>query len=132
MKIKFDPFLQAARGKMGDTVFRLCHTGEWQITKRPDMSRVRWSQAQEMHRERMAEAYAYASTAMEVPEVRAFYLQLAWEKKRNKRPYDMAVSDFYHNRINRMGPDVIFWNAEAWREEIKLRRKRDKRRHGKR
>jgi len=127
MQIKFGSFLKEARGKMGDTVFRLCHTGEWQITTRPNMSKVRWSKARDDHRERIAEAAAYASMAKDHPKTRDFYLQMAWEKKRNKRPYDMAVSDYFHNRINRMGPGVYFWDAEQWREDIKKRRKKNKR-----
>jgi hypothetical protein len=89
MKIKFSPLLKEIRGKLGETVFRLCHTGEWQITRKPDMRRVRWSRAQDDHRERMAEAASYASCAMDFPELREFYLQMAWEKKRNKRAWDM-------------------------------------------
>jgi hypothetical protein len=126
MKIKFSSFLKEARGKMDDTVFRLCHTGEWQITSKPNMSKVRWSKAQDDHRERMAEAAAYASAAMAVPRLRELYLQIAWEKKQNNRPWDMALSDYFHNRINRLGYEG-FWNAETWREDIKKRRKKNKR-----
>jgi hypothetical protein len=107
MKIKFHPFLKEARGRFGDVVFRLCHNGEWQMTDRPNMSKVKWSQAQLEQRERMAEATAYASCvkdrAKRHPELVEFYLQMAWEKKHNGRWFDMAVSDYYHNRINRMG-----------------------------
>jgi hypothetical protein len=131
MKIKFHPFLKEARGRFGDTVFRLCHTGEWQITRRPNMSKVRWTKAQQDHRERMAEATAYANcvkhSAKDYPELHEFYLQMAWEKKWDKRWFDMAVSDYYHNRINRMGPGVYFWFPEQWRADVELRRKRRKR-----
>ena len=127
MKIKFHPFLKEARGKFGEVIFRLCHTGEYQMTRRPNMSKVRWSKAQDDHRERIAEATAYAQAALEIPELREFYLQMAWEKKHNRRPFDMAVSDYYHNRINRMGPDVYFWFPEQWRADVELRRKRRKR-----
>jgi hypothetical protein len=127
MKIKFGAFLKSARGKLGDSVFRLCHTGEWQLTQKPNMSKVRWSRAQDEHRERIAEAAAYASAAMESQQLREFYLQMAWEKKRNKRPWDMALSDYYHNHINRLGPDMYFWFPEQWRQDIKKRRKKNKR-----
>jgi hypothetical protein len=127
MKIKFHPFLKEARGRMGDMVFRLCHTGEWQMTRRPNMSKVKWSKAQLEQRERMAEATAYANCARRYPEIREFYLQMAWEVKHNKRWFDMAVSDYYHNRINRMGPDVHFWFPEHWRRDVELRRKRRER-----
>jgi hypothetical protein len=131
MKIKFHPFLKEAHGRFGDVVFRLCHTGDWQITHRPNMSKVKWSQAQLEQRERMAEATAYATCikdfARDYPDVHEFYLQMAWEKKGNKRWFDMAVSDYYHNHINRMGPSMIFWDPEQWRADVELRRKRRKR-----
>jgi len=79
----------------------------------------------------MAEATAYASCikdrAKRHPELVEFYLQMAWEKKHNGRWFDMAVSDYYHNRINRMGPGVYFWFPEQWRADVELRRKRRKR-----
>ena len=128
MKVKFSSYIKEIRGRMGDNIFRLCHTGEWQITRRPNMSKVKWSQAQLDQRERMAEATAYANSVKRGdPELREFYLQMAWEKKRNKRWFDMAVSDYYHNRINRMGPDIWFWFPEQWRADMELRRKRRKR-----
>ncbi len=127
MKIKLAPIIKEAHGRLGDAIFRLCHTGEWQVTKRPDMSKVRWSKAQLEHRERMAEAYAYASAVMDDPKVLEFYRQMAWEVKQNNRPYDMAVSDYYHNHINRMGPGVHFWFPEQWRADVELRRKQRKR-----
>lgn len=131
MKIKLHPFLKEARGRFGDVVFRLCHTGDLQMTYRPNMSKVRWSKAQLEQRERMAEATAYANcvkrNARDYPELCEFYLQMAWEKKGNKRWFDMAVSDYYHNRINRMDPHIQFWFPEHWRANVELRRKRRKR-----
>jgi len=79
--------------------------------------------AQVWHRLRTAQI----GCAKEFPELCEFYLQMAWEQKRNKRWFDMAVSDYYHNRINRMGPDVHFWFPEHWRADVELRRKRRKR-----
>jgi hypothetical protein len=29
--------------------------------------------------------------------MRQYYLQKAWEKKRNNRPWDMALLDYYRN-----------------------------------
>ena len=133
MKIKFHPFLKEARGRFGEIIFRLCHTGEWQMTRRPNMSKVKWSKAQQDHRERMAEATAYANClkrhAKDFPELHAFYLQMAWEKKGDKRWFDMAVSDYYHNRNNLLG-DRFYWSADLWREKYEERkRKRLRKRH---
>ena len=127
MKIKFSPFLMEARGRMGNVIFRLCHTGEMQMTRRPNMSKVRWSKAQMEQRERMAEATHYANAVKRHPEVRAFYLQMAQDQKDNNRWYDMAISDYCHNHINRMGDDVHFWFPEQWRANVELRRKKRKR-----
>jgi hypothetical protein len=38
---------------------------------------------------------AYAKSAMKHPEVRLVYEQMAAEKKKDKRPFDMAVSDYF-------------------------------------
>jgi hypothetical protein len=92
-KAKFNPMIKHIRGKIGNIVFRLCHTGEVVASKRPDMSSVKWSPAQKAHRQRFKEAVAYAKVAMAIPEVRAIYQQMAAENK--KRPFDMAVSDHY-------------------------------------
>ena len=91
-KIILNPIIERAQGKMGNIVFRRSHTGEMSITKLPDMSHVKWSQAQKDHRQRFKQAVAYAKAAMAEPTVRASYEKIALEK--NKRPFDMAVSDY--------------------------------------
>jgi hypothetical protein len=92
-KITLNPIVQSAQGKMGNIVFRRSHTGEMTITKLPDMSRVKWSKAQKEHRQRFKQAVAYARTAMAEPKVRAIYEKTA--AKQGKRPFDMAVSDYF-------------------------------------
>jgi hypothetical protein len=113
-KVRFHPLLEHLRGSMKGMVFRLSHNGKISVYASPDMSRVKWSQAQVAHRERMAESFAYATQAMANPEIREIYLQMALEKKKNKRPYDMAVWDYYHNGNNLLG-SKFFWNVENWR-----------------
>jgi hypothetical protein len=66
------------------------------LIKLADMSRVKWTNAQQAHRQRFKEAVAYAKAAMAVPEVRAAYETLAAEK--HKRPFDLAVSDYFKGR----------------------------------
>jgi hypothetical protein len=95
----------------------------------PNMSRVEWSQAQDDHRERMAEAFAYASQATRDPQIKEFYLKMAWKEKKNNRPYDMAVSDYYHNHNNLLG-NRFYWSAELWRAKYEERkRKRMRKKH---
>ena len=90
----------------------------------PDMSRIKWSDAQKAHRERIAEASAYARAALSNPEIRAIYEQMSMEEKGNKRPYDMALKHYYHGN-NLLGKD-FHWDVEWWRE-MKPYRKRKKR-----
>jgi len=91
-KVKLNPMLDDIRGKLGNYVFRRSHTGELTLIKRANMSRVKWSKAQKENRERFKKAVAYAKAAMAEPEVRARYEKEAALK--NKRPIDLAVSDY--------------------------------------
>ena len=125
-KVRLHPLLKYIRGTLKGMVFRLSHNGETSAYMSPNMSRVKWSQAQDAHRERMAEAFAYAKQATRVPAIKEHYLKMAWKEKRNKRPYDMAVMDYYHNRNNLLGAR-FYWSAELWRakyEEWKRKRKK--------
>ena len=95
-KVTLNPTFLRIQGKMGNAVFRLSHTGELSMTKVPDMSRVKWSKAQKEHRQRFKEAVAYAKVAMADEKVRLKYEKLA--KKLGKRPFDMAVSDYFKGK----------------------------------
>jgi hypothetical protein len=47
----------------------------------------------------MKEAFKYASAAVADPDIRPVYVQMAKDHDKNPgRPFDMAVSDYYHNR----------------------------------
>ena len=94
-KAKLNPVLELITGKIGNLVFRRAHTGKLSVIYRPDMSRVKWSSAQKAHRERFKEAVLYAKMAMKDSEIRPVYEQIAAEKKSNKRPFDMVVSDYF-------------------------------------
>ena len=94
-KAKLNPVLELITGKIGNSVFRRAHTGKLSILYYRDMSRIKWSAAQKAHRERFKEAVRYAQLAMKDPTVRPVYEQMAAEKKSNKRPFDMAVSDYF-------------------------------------
>ncbi len=114
-KVQFHPLVKHLRGTINGLVFRLSHNGETSAYPRPDMSRVKWSAAQQAHRERFAEASAYARAAIADPAIRAIYVQMSMEKKGNKRPYDTALSDYYQNRNNLLG-DAFRWDTKWWRE----------------
>ena len=95
-KVKLNSMLKEVHGRVGDIIFRKSHTGEISITKLPDMSNVEWSDAQKAHRQRFKQAVAYAKAAMAEPKVRRKYEKEA--AKKNKRPFDLAVSDYFKGR----------------------------------
>jgi len=92
-KITLSPTFQEIRGRLGDYVFRRTHTGDVILSKVPDMSNVKWSKAQKAHRQRFKKAVTYAKAAMAEPKVRVVYEKIV--AKKNKRPFDMAVSDYF-------------------------------------
>ena len=94
-KIELHPMFRWIRGKMGKIVYRLAHNGEVSAYPAPDMSGIEWSQAQKAQRQSFAKASAYAKLAIRDPEIRQFYVEMAKQRKKNKRrPFDMAVSDY--------------------------------------
>src|SRR4026208_608426 len=102
-KIILNPAIEQASGKIGNMVFRRAHTGEMTLIKAADMSHVKWSKAQKANRKRFKQAVAYAKAAMAAPKparaepnVRARYEKEAASK--NKRPHDLAVSDYFKGR----------------------------------
>jgi hypothetical protein len=96
-KVSFNPVIKWFTGRIGRLVYRRSHNGNVSAYPTPDMSKVKWSQAQKDHRQRMSEAWKYASAAVADPEVRPVYVQMALDHDRNPgRPFDMAVSDYYH------------------------------------
>jgi hypothetical protein len=88
--------IQRLQGKIGNMVFRRTHSGTLSAGKLPDMSRVKWSPAQQEHRRRFKQAVALAKAAMVNPEVRKKYEKAA--AKKGKRPFDLAVSDYFHGK----------------------------------
>jgi hypothetical protein len=95
-KVTLHPMVQRVRGKLGSAVFRRSHSGAMTLTKIPDMSQVKWSKAQKEHRQRFKKAVAYARAAMADAKVRARYEKSA--AKQGKRPFDLAVSDYFKGR----------------------------------
>ena len=72
--------------------------GKVSVYEAPYMKGIKWSPAQKEHRQRMGEASKYASAAIADPDIRPVYVQMAVEQGKNpKRPFDMAVSDYYHH-----------------------------------
>jgi hypothetical protein len=95
-KVEFNPAIQEIRGAVGNMVFRRGAGGKIHIMKMPNMSKVKWSPAQKEHRKRFKLAVAYAHRAMADDRVHAIYLKEAEQK--GKRPFDLAVSDYFKGR----------------------------------
>jgi hypothetical protein len=95
-KILLHPMFRWIRGKMGKIVYRLSHNGEVSAYPAPDMTNVVWSQAQKAQRQNFARASAYAKLAIQDPDIRQLYVEMAKRRKKNeRRPGDMAVSDYF-------------------------------------
>jgi hypothetical protein len=91
-KIKLNPLFDGISGTVGDVVFKKSRNGETIISKRPDMSRVKWSDAQIAHRERFKQANAYANAMLADPDMRALYEERAAQE--GKKPFDVARNDY--------------------------------------
>ena len=96
-KVRFHPIVEWFTGKMGNMIFRRSHNGKVSVYMVP-LKKVKWSQAQKDHRQRMKEAFKYASAAVADPDIRLIYVQMAVDQDKNPgRPFDTAVSDYYHH-----------------------------------
>jgi hypothetical protein len=99
MKVEFNKSIKAMWGKLDGLVFRRSHGGRVVVSTSPDMSRVKWSEAQQAHRRRFKQAVAEARSALTDPEVHAQYEAEA--AARGMRPFDLAVSVCY-KRLKQM------------------------------
>jgi hypothetical protein len=91
VKVRLHPPVKSMSGRMGIYTYRVMN-GKQTLMKTPDMSKVKWTEAQKASRERFADAIHYAKQAMADPKVRAQYEKAA--KKANRQPFRVAVSDF--------------------------------------
>ena len=95
-KVRLNPLIEEIHGTMYDVVFKLSPKGNMIVTKRPDMSNVKWSEAQRAQRETFKQAVAHAKAALADPKVRARYEKKA--KKQGKRAWDVAMSDYFQGK----------------------------------
>jgi hypothetical protein len=91
VKVRLHPPVKSMSGKMGIYTYRIMN-GRQTLMKTPDMSGVKWTEAQKASRARFADAIHYAKQAMADPGTRAHYEQAG--KKANRQPFRVAVSDF--------------------------------------
>ena len=95
-KVTLNPTIREIYGQMDNIVFRRTQDGQIGLMKKPDMSRVVWSPAQEAQRERFRDANRYARAAMADPRTRAIYEREAAASGRHL--YRLAVSDYFKGR----------------------------------
>ena len=95
-KIKLNPMIEEMRGSFGNLVLRQSVSGRIFASHKPDMSNVVWSEAQTAQRARFRAATAYARAAMADERVSAIYAAEAAEQ--GKRPFHLAVSDYFKGR----------------------------------
>jgi hypothetical protein len=90
-KVQLDSLITQLRGSLGNVVVR--HTPHGPVlSRRPDMSGVKWSPAQKAHRKRMKAAAAHYRATMADPAQAARYLKLA---ARQKIPVSSLVMGVY-------------------------------------
>ena len=95
-KVKLSPYIEEIRGTIDGLVFKRSPQGEIILSKKPDMSNVEWSEAQQAQRRRFKQASAYAVAARANQKVWARYERRA--KKLNKRPRNLAILDFFQGK----------------------------------
>ena len=92
-RVRFKQMMIEIQGTMYDVVFKKSPRGKTIVTKKPDMSKVKWSKAQKNNRKRMQYSNNYAKAAMADPNVREFYEARAAGEGRV--PYNVALSDYW-------------------------------------
>jgi hypothetical protein len=92
-KVRLHALIEEINGTLYDVVFKRSPNGDQIVSRRPDMSNVEWSDAQQAHRERFGRATAYARAALAEPKLRARYEKRA--KRQKKRAWDVAMSDYF-------------------------------------
>jgi hypothetical protein len=95
-KTRFKGPVEDIQGTFYDVVFKKSPSGKTIVSKKPDMSKVEWNEAQWAHRKRFSLASDYAKAALAEPKVRAAYQKRA--KRLHKRPRDLAISDYFKGK----------------------------------
>ena len=90
-KVTLPPFIKEIHGTLDGWVFKKSPQGKMIITKKPDMSKIKWSKAQKANRQHMSKAITATQLALMDPKVRAKYERKA--KKLGRRAWNLALSD---------------------------------------
>jgi hypothetical protein len=90
-KVKLNPFIKEAHGRLGDLVFKSSRNGETVVSLKPRKPK-KTGGVDLPQKQRMQNAHAYAHAAMADPEKREQYERKA--KKMKSKAYWMALSDY--------------------------------------
>ena len=90
-KVILIPFIEEIHGTLDGWVFKKSPQGKMIITKKPDMSKVKWRKAQKSNHQHMSDAITATQLALADPKVRAKYERKA--KKLGRRAWNVALSD---------------------------------------
>jgi hypothetical protein len=97
--VKFNPFIEEVHGKVGDVVFRRGPNGKIILSRAPRKKRKASQKAQRAQKEqnarqqqRMQAAHNYAHSAMNDPELRAYYQKQA--DRLGSKAYWLALGSF--------------------------------------
>ena len=93
-KVKLNPLFAGISGTMGDLVFKRNKNGTTYVARRPRKSNAKPSPAQKKQQQKMKAAHAYATVAMQDPELRAYYEQMVAAMKSDSHPRQLAVTDY--------------------------------------
>jgi len=91
-----DFLLRQLRGQIGKKIVVKHYGKKVVITKAPDMSKIKPSNAQKDQRNRFAEAVAYARHINNSPELKAAYVKKA---KKSKSVYQYALKEFLRRQL---------------------------------
>ena len=91
-RLKQNSLLSALRGTIGKEIVIKQYADKVVVSKYPDMSKVKASKLQRVHRKLLAEASAYASKINRDPQSRAKYMK---KLKPGESVYRKAIEEFY-------------------------------------
>jgi hypothetical protein len=93
-KVKLNPMIKGISGKVGGMIFRTTKNGKVVASLAPAKSKAEPSPAQKNQQRKMKQAQAYAKAAMQHPELRLYYEQMAKAMKSHSSPRQLAVTDY--------------------------------------
>ena len=93
-EIKLNPMIRGISGKVGGIIYRTTKNGKVTASLAPARSTGDSSPAQKNQQQKMKQAQAYARAAMQHPELRVHYEQIAKRTRSHSSPRQLAVTDY--------------------------------------